>query len=114
MKTLLTLAQMLIPMEDLPPNSNAFSRPALCAPLNSIHEQLNKIHSEKPILLWNGEENDPRQGILYYNKKSKSVTFVLALPNDQGCVVSSGKAIWESESDEENDEGRENTKDQQS
>ena len=114
MKTLLTLAHLMMISGNELPESGFLPQPSLCAPLSIVHEALNKKHGESPVMIWDGsEDNDPRQGILYRNNETKSVTLVLLFPDGKGCVVSSGKVIWK-QPDENGDGSSENTKGQQS
>ena len=72
MKTLLTLAQLMTPMEGLPPNSPQLEQPAYCGPLSEINNELNTVYEEVPSIIW-GEDGTVRKGIFYFNKKKQTV-----------------------------------------
>lgn len=103
MKTLLTLAQLMTPMEELPPNSPQLEQPAYCGPLSEINNELNTVYEEVPSIIW-GEDGTVRKGIFYFNKKKQTVTIVLAYPNGVGCVISSGKVKYNSMLEETSDD----------
>jgi len=103
MKTLLTLAQLMTPMEELPPNSPQLEQPAYCGPLSEINNELNTVYEEVPSIIW-GEDGTVRKGIFYFNKKKQTVTIVLAYPNGVGCIISSGKVKYNSMLEETSDD----------
>ena len=105
MKTLLTLAQLMTPIEELPPNSPPLQleQPAYCGPLSEINNELNTVYEEVPSIIW-GEDGTVRKGIFYFNKKKQTVTIVLAYPNGVGCIISSGKVRYNSMLEESSDD----------
>ena len=105
MKTLLTLAQLMTPIEELPPNSPPLQleQPAYCGPLSEINNELNTVYEEVPSIIW-GEDGTVRKGIFYFNKKKQTVTIVLAYPNGVGCIISSGKVKYNSMLEETSDD----------
>ena len=105
MKTLLTLAQLMTPIEELPPNSPPLQleQPAYCGPLSEINNELNTVYEEVPSIIW-GEDGTVRNGIFYFNEKKQTVTIVLAYPNGVGCIISSGKVKYNSMLEETSDD----------
>ena len=103
MKTLLTLAQLMTPMEELPPNSPQLEQPAYCGSLSEINNELNTVYEEVPSIIW-GEDGTVRKGIFYFNEEKQTITIVLAYPSGVGCIISSGRVKYNSLSEESSDD----------